>query len=1492
MAMFFIPERMSPLFRARMMANRKSQSILHWAMFGIDDIIAVILGAAKAAAPFAAKLIQRRELALKLLKKLKLDPEHPPGNFTDIYQYALVEYGTNKIGNISEEDLRLVLELLRQKEIKTAFREAFDADEPATLLDEVEKYIEGYALGDDIRDRRIDILRELAEFSWIFLKIVDRSRTPAEARRDRNLERIKEDIAQLNDKLASLASPAEIFGQIRQELALITGNKSLPPLSETALSETAFSQTAFVRQLHDWFENLYHFEKDEIWGKDYFEWTIQAPKRRGYDRILVRGVEGEANLKNLDALRQSVEASKTDEGWLVAASRVSQAARDAVEKDDRLFCYTFDELIGEAADFSGYLDWLEAEVKRQEIDSLYVPLACIKEDIDTSSKRSLGKSRYDERNGWIDGYINRWLDDPAKEHISILGEFGTGKTWFVLHYAWQAVQKYRAAKAEGRKLPRLPLVIPLRDYAKALSVELLFSDFFFRKHDLGLPNYQAFEQLNRMGKLLLIFDGFDEMAAKVDRQLTINNFWELAKVVVPGSKAILTCRTEHFPEAQEGRDILSAVGRSDSRIAPTDNLRREPPQFEVLELEKLNEEQIRAVLSKQETKPETIAKIMAYPELLDLARRPVMVSLILEALPDIESGKPVDLARVYLYAVRRKIERDIKSDRTFTSMADKLYFLCELAWEMLSTEQMSLNYRLFPDRIRRYFGAAVQEQKDLDHWRYDMMGQTLLIRNADGDYSPAHRSLLEFFIAYKLAAQLDILAPDFAEIATISFADNLRETFGKAPLTKAVLDLLLPMLDPQICKERLLDLIGSTRGKTAAEVGYLGGNAAKLLLKADLTSLQDRDLSETVVMGADFTRANLRNVNFANANLSESLFTNTFDSALSVAFSPDGQFLATGHDNGEVSLWQVAQGTQLSIYSGHRNSVRSVAYSPDGKTLVSGSYDRTIKLWDTSSRECLRTLQGHSHFIRSVAYSPDGKTLASGSDDKTIKLWDINSGDCLQTLQGHSDSVRSVTYSLDGKTLASGSDDQTIKLWDISSGDCLQTLQGHSDSVGSVTYAPDGKTLASGSNDKTIKLWDIDSSDCLQTLQGHSNLVRSVAYAPDGKTLASSSYDRTIKLWDVGSGNCFQTLRGHGNSVRSVAYSPDGKTLASGSYDQTIRLWDIRSGNRLQTLQGYSNSVRSVAYNPDGKTLASGGDDTTIKLWDISSGNCLQTLQGHRNSVRLVAYSPDGKTLASGSYDRTTKLWDISSGDCLQTLQGHSNSVRTLAYSPDGKTLASGSYDQTIKLWDIRSGDCLQTLQGHTNLVRSVAYSPDGNILASGSNDDTIKLWDIRSGDCLQTLQGHTNWVRSVAYSPDGRTLASGSDDQTIKLWDARSGECLQTFQGHGDSVSSIAFSPDGKTLASGSYDRTIKLWDIRSRDCLQTLQGHGHWLRSVVFSPDRKTLASGSYDEMIKIWDLESGECLKTISNKLYAGANIAGAKGLTAAQKASLMALGAVER
>jgi predicted NACHT family NTPase len=526
-----------------------------------------------------------------------------------------------------------------------------------------------------------------------------------------------------------------------------------------------FNGLKIAKQIYDWLTALrYEFEPHEDFQPEYCEFIIRIPVRRGrFDRILIRGIPSEAKIRDLQNLQGSVDKQQTDESWLIVNRRISPAVQTELAKDEskHLSCMTFDELIDQDADFEPYLTWLEDEVIKRGIYRKYVSLACDKEEIDPVTQHSIATSSYGESEGWIEGYIKQWLSDDSKEHVSILGEFGTGKTWFSFHYAWDCLRAYKEAKEQGLERPRLPLVIALRDYNKALKVESVLSDLFFNKHDIRL-NSSVFDCLNQMGKLVIIFDGFDEMADKVDRQKMINNFWELARVVCPGSKVILTSRTEHFPHDRESRQLLNAELESS-----TAKLKWESPRFELLELAKFNEAQIRRVLTLEAEEKglstDIVEKVMVRAELLDLARRPVMTELIIEAMPEIEAGKPVDMSRIYYYAIVRKMDRDIKAERTFTSLADKLYFLCEIAWEMLSTERMKLNYREFPDRIRQIFPQLVTEAKDLDHWHYDMMGQTILIRNADGDYTPAHRSLLEFLVAYKFAAEAGVLKADFVE---------------------------------------------------------------------------------------------------------------------------------------------------------------------------------------------------------------------------------------------------------------------------------------------------------------------------------------------------------------------------------------------------------------------------------------------------------------------------------------------------------------------------------------------------------------------------------------------------------------------------------------------------------------------------------------------------------------------------------------------------------
>ncbi|QRV88322.1 hypothetical protein RhiJN_16340 [Ceratobasidium sp. AG-Ba] len=295
--------------------------------------------------------------------------------------------------------------------------------------------------------------------------------------------------------------------------------------------------------------------------------------------------------------------------------------------------------------------------------------------------------------------------------------------------------------------------------------------------------------------------------------------------------------------------------------------------------------------------------------------------------------------------------------------------------------------------------------------------------------------------------------------------------------------------------------------------------------------------------------------------------------------------------------------------TGHTDWVLSVAYSPDGTYIASGSEDKTVRIWDAhTGQQVGHPLTGHTEWVLSVTYSPDGAYIASGSEDMTIRMWDARTGQQVgYPLTGHTDLIWSVAYSPDSAYVASGSSDNTIRMWDARTGQQVgHPLTGHMGSVRSVAYSPDGAYIASGSVDQTVRIWEAHTGQQVgHPFTGHADWVYSVAYSPDGAYIASGSRDNTIHIWDTYSGQQVgPPLKGHIHSVSSVAYSPDGAFIASGSDDKTIRIWDAHTGQQVRhPLTGHTSSVFSIAYSPDGAYIASGSFDNIIRIWNLIALN-------------------------------------------------------------------------------------------------------------------------------------------------------------------------------------------------------------------------------------------------------------------------------------------------
>jgi WD40 repeat protein len=744
--------------------------------------------------------------------------------------------------------------------------------------------------------------------------------------------------------------------------------------------------------------------------------------------------------------------------------------------------------------------------------------------------------------------------------------------------------------------------------------------------------------------------------------------------------------------------------------------------------------------------------------------------------------------------------------------------------------------------------------------------------------------------------------------------DYLRDAQTQLILQPIIDRLLAHFITRSHLELHLTKILTSLRHQTDKIADYAAGNLLNLFCHLK-TDLQGFDFSHLAIRQAYLRNATLHDVDFRRSHISQTAFAETFGGVVGIAFSPDGEYLATSDTKGDIQIWDAQTLTKHTNCQGHQHWTWAIDFSPDGQYLASASDDHQVKLWDVATGECLRTYTGHTFSVNAVTFSPDGQIIASAAQDSTIRLWQtfpVNSSPEIQTLVGHKGRVWSIAFSPDGRILVSGGEDLTIRLWDVSTGECLAVWEAHAGWVRFVAFSPDGRSIASCSYDRSIKIWEVKIPDCseksgicqksgicLHILTGHQQPVSSIAFSPDGQQLVSSSFDKTIKLWDTSSGKCLKTLLGHRSRIWTVIFHPNGRQIASGSDDNNTKIWDLKQGRCINTIIGHTSAVLSVNLSPDGRSLASGNEDNTITIWDISRGTITQTLHGHTNRVWSAEFSPDGRLLVSGSADYTIKLWDWQLGNCLQTFRGHNSWVWRVVFSPDGQTLASSSYDQTVKIWDVSTGACLKTLEGHTSPVICTNFSPDGKLLASCEFAGIIKLWNSQSGECCRTFQEHTNSVWSVVFSSDGQWLVSSSYDETIKLWSVATGKCLKTFVGHHGPVLSVKLSTDNQFIISGGVDRSLRIWDVQTEKCLHTLTGHSGLIYSLAVGTIQLSAAespqliafTGSLDETIKVWDLAAAECLATWkSRRPYEGMQIDRIQGLTTAQLRTLKALGAV--
>ena len=476
------------------------------------------------------------------------------------------------------------------------------------------------------------------------------------------------------------------------------------------------------------------------------------PRGGGLRSPLVVGCKaGPLEVADVQAVAAQLDAA-CPQGYVVAETRILPSAQAAALADGRVRAFTLAGFYGELLDFRAYVKKLVDDYQGSELAGYYVDLGCVRYSYDERGQ-VVGEDRYKP----MDGYVDTWLHETRTErnHISILGDYGTGKTSFCRQYAARQGRRWLADPAHER----ISILINLRDYTRTLRLESLITDALVNQYGIQGATFEAFARYNADGKLLLLFDGFDEMARRTGQRTAVENFWELAQAVVPGSKVLLTCRTPYFRTHREAEALLHGQVEAGQTSEVWETLEvssedyidlRDRPNFEIVYLEPFTDDDVQAVLRARfpdswKAYWERIQRIYNLP---DLARRPVLLDMIAQTLPELQEGQTLNAARLYQVCTGLWLERDAAKGRTLLTPAGRRLFAEELAMEMLHTGELAIHYSRIPARVKAHF--RLEKAEEIDHFEADVRTCNFLSRDAAGHYAFAHKSFMEFLAASRL----------------------------------------------------------------------------------------------------------------------------------------------------------------------------------------------------------------------------------------------------------------------------------------------------------------------------------------------------------------------------------------------------------------------------------------------------------------------------------------------------------------------------------------------------------------------------------------------------------------------------------------------------------------------------------------------------------------------------------------------------------------------
>ncbi len=479
-----------------------------------------------------------------------------------------------------------------------------------------------------------------------------------------------------------------------------------------------------------------------------------------------------------------------------------------------------------------------------------------------------------------------------------------------------------------------------------------------------------------------------------------------------------------------------------------------------------------------------------------------------------------------------------------------------------------------------------------------------------------------------------------------------------------------------------------------------------------------------------------------------------------VAWSPAGNRLAAATKSGRTRIWDAASFDVVGSTE-HGRMVRGLAFSPDGELIASGAQDGTVQLLSSATGELVRVLESETGAVRTLAFTPDGQRLVTGGLQGLVEVWDIASGTRLSAGGADSSHVGRVRASPSSVSVAAVTFAPDVYLWRDMPG-LLQReyARPRRGLYREVAISGSGRWGASHARKEELTVYDLAAGREAWTARVRARPLRHVSFSPSGRLLAAASHGDGVAIVDVASGDVRQELTAEVPWGHSMGFLTE-QQLVIATTSGGLEVHDVHTGVRTGVYRACDGGPdRELVLAPQAGIAVTMTDGRLVG-WDLHRGVLLlDSVLAGASAYQVIDLSDDGSLVAYASSSGDVGVRRTASGEAV--FEGRIARAQAADLSADGTLLAVGDENGGVHVLEVSTGAAMVRCGGHPSDALRVAFTPGSRYLVSTGGDE-LRVCDLRTG--APFLVASAPGTRSLALSSDGSTWISGGDRGTLRTW-------------------------------------------------------------------------------------------------------------------------------